>query len=61
MISKDKKRFTITFKLEHYKMLKDLAKECNNSLSKVLEGIFVLMVLLNSNKEEKRKNEKESN
>ena len=57
MISKDKKRFTITFKLEHYKMLKELAKECNNSLSKVLEAMFVLMVLLNSNKEEEKKND----
>lgn len=61
MISKDKKRFTITFKLEHYKMLKELAKECDNSLSKVLEAMFVLMVLLNSNKEEEKENEKESN
>lgn len=53
MISKNKKRFTITFKLEHYKMLKELAKECNNSLSKVLEAIFVLMVLLNAKEKEK--------
>lgn len=59
MISKDKKRFTITFKIEHYKMLKELAKECDNSLSKVLEAMFVLMILLNSNKEEKE-NEKEN-
>lgn len=60
MISKDKKRFTITFKLEHYKMLKELAKECNNSLSKVLEAMFVLMVLLNAKEEEEKENEKES-
>ena len=53
MISKDKKRFTITFKLEHYKMLKELAKECNCSLSKVLEAIFVLAVLHNAKEEEK--------
>lgn len=54
MISKDKKRFTITFNIKHYEMLKELAKECDNSLSKVLEAMFVLMVLLNSKEEEEK-------
>ena len=54
MISKDKKRFTITFNVKHYEMLKELAKECDSSLSKVLEAMFILMVLLNAKEEEKK-------
>lgn len=57
MISKDKKRFTITFNVKHYEMLKELAKECNCSLSKVLESMFILAVLLNAKEEEEKENE----
>lgn len=56
MISKDKKRFTITFNVKNYEILKEIAKKCNCSLSKELEAMFVLMVLLNA-KEEKKENE----
>lgn len=56
MISKDKKRFTITFNVKHYEMLKELAKECNCSLSKVLESMFVLMVLVGAEKENEKEN-----
>lgn len=52
MISKDKKRFTITFNIKPYEMLKELAKECNCSLSKLLESMFILAVLLNAKEEE---------
>ena len=58
MISKDKKRFTITFNIRHYEMLKELAKECNCSLSKVLESMFILAVLLNAKEEEKENESK---
>lgn len=57
MISKNKKRLTITFNVKNYEMLKELAKECNCSLSKVLETMFILVVLLNANKEREKENE----
>ena len=57
MISKDKKRFTITFNKAHYEMLVELSKECEVSVSKTLEAMFVLMVLAGA----KEENEKENN
>lgn len=60
MISKDKKRFTITFKKNNYDFLKEVANEMKLTISQILELMFVQVVLKCSSEEEKE-NEKESN
>lgn len=52
MISKDKKRLTITLKNQSYDTLKLLAKKSNVTISKVIEGL-ILLSILSFGKEEK--------
>lgn len=60
MISKDKKRFTITFRKKNYDFLKEVANEMKITISQILELMFV-QVALKCSLEEKKENEKESN
>lgn len=56
MISKDKKRFTITFRKKNYDFLKEVANEMKITISQILELMFV-QVALKCSLEEKKKNE----
>lgn len=46
MISKNSKRFSVTFKDYNYDSLLDVSKNCDLSISQVLESCFVLVALL---------------
>lgn len=55
MISKDKKRFTITFNKNNYDFLKEVANEMKLTISQILELMFVQVVLKCSSEEKKEK------
>lgn len=46
MISKNSKRFSVTFKDCNYDLLLDVSKSCDLSISRVLEACFVLTCLI---------------
>lgn len=56
MISKDKKRFTITFKNNNYDFLKEVANEMKLTISQILELMFI-QVVLKCSSEEKKEND----
>lgn len=58
MISKDNKRFTITFKKNNYDFLKEVANEMKLTISQILELMFVQVVLKCSSEEEKENEKK---
>lgn len=60
MISKDKKRLTITIKKNVYETMKEIAKESNITISRVVEALFCLAIL-NCAIKEKVENEKKNN
>lgn len=56
MISKDKKRFTITFREKNYKFLKEVSNEMKLTISQILELMFI-QVMLKCSSEEKKEND----
>lgn len=58
MISKDKKRFTITFRKKNYVFLKEVANKMKITISQILELMFIQVALKCSLEEEEKKNEK---
>lgn len=56
MVSKDKKRFTITFRKKNYEFLKEVANEMKITISQILELMFI-QVALKCSLEEKKEND----